>query len=206
MLLQLDIEGISQYNESINSSYRPSACGPTTAYVLLQNICLEKHISRQIARNDVFSYVDFLENLYFPIHQESISSLSINDLYKILGCTRIGLFRWRLIRNLSKLLGPSYIVKKCTLNDALHELHEGRPVAMKFDQYFTFQWRSKPTYKYHWVPLIGYEIKDDKLYLIFHDNGGRNRESIVRKTPYQMNHKVLSFVKIAPNPELPTKT
>ena len=169
MLLQLDIEGISQYNESINLSYRPSACGPTTAYVLLQNIC-----------------------------QESISSLSINDLYKILGCTRIGLFRWRLIRNLSKLLGPSYIVKKCTLNDALHELHEGRPVAMKFYQYFTFQWRSKPTYKYHWVPLIGYEIKDDKLYLIFHDNGGRNRESIIRIAPYQSNHKVLSFVKITP--------
>ncbi len=71
---------------------------------------------------------------------------------------------------------------------------------MKFDQYFTFQWftKKKPAYKYHWVPLIGYEIKNDDLYLIFHDNGGRGRESEIRSIRYDDNRHVLSFVKIEP--------
>lgn len=69
---------------------------------------------------------------------------------------------------------------------------------MKFDKHFTGQWRAKPTFKYHWVPLIGYEIKDNELYLIVHDNGGRNRESQIRTVRYAGNDKVLSFVKIEP--------
>ena len=32
-------------------------------------VVLEKHISHYLAQNDVFSYVDFLENLYF-LHQK----------------------------------------------------------------------------------------------------------------------------------------
>lgn len=123
---------------------------------------------------------------------------SINQLYEMLGGTIIGLFKWRLIRNLRKLL-PAWNVRTCTLKEAMQEIDAGRPVAMRFDRYFSLQWRNKQsTYAYHWVPLIGYKIQRDELLLIFHDNGGRDRGSEIRLTSYKDNVKVLSFVKIAP--------
>ncbi|KOS71726.1 hypothetical protein AEA09_01735 [Lysinibacillus contaminans] len=123
---------------------------------------------------------------------------SINQLYEMLGGTKIGLFKWRLIRNLRMLL-PAWNVRTCTLKEALQEIDEGRPVAMRFDRYFSLQWcNKKSTYAYHWVPLIGYKIQQDELSLIFHDNGGSDRESEIRLSRYQDNVKVLSFVKIAP--------
>ncbi|SOC41052.1 C39 family peptidase [Ureibacillus acetophenoni] len=123
-------------------------------------------------------------------------NFSINELYKKLGGTKIGLFRWRLIKNLRKLLGSNWKVSRCSLNEALEQLDQGRPVAMKFDRYFTFQWKYKSNFKYHWVPLIGYEIKNNELYLILHDNGWKNRDSQIRKVRYADNYKVLSYVKI----------
>ncbi|QCR33416.1 C39 family peptidase [Lysinibacillus sp. SGAir0095] len=167
MKVQLNVQGISQYNKDISPRYQNSACGPTTVFVILN------YHNYQQAKN-------------------------INDLYKLLGGTKIGLFRWRLIKNLRKLLGPKWNVSRCTLAESLKELEAGRPVAMKFDKHFTFQWLAKPTFNYHWVPLIGYLIQDDELYLILHDNGGRNRESQIRKVRFADNHKVLSFVKIEP--------
>lgn len=122
----------------------------------------------------------------------------INTLYKLLGGTRIGLFTWRLIKNLRKHLGSNWSISRCTLAESLKELEAGRPVFMKFDKYFTFQWLAKPTFKYHWVPLIGYEIQGNELYLILHDNGGRNRDSQIRKVRYAENYKILSYVKIEP--------
>ena len=103
-----------------------------------------------------------------------------------------------MIRNLQKLLGNDWVVKQCTVNEAIDELRAGRPVALKFDQYFSFNWFAKPKYKYHWVPLVGYEIRADKYYLKIHDNGGRNRASKVCDVLYEDNRSVLSFVKIAP--------
>lgn len=168
MKVQITIEGMSQYSPSINPSYQNSACGPTTIYVILNYFLKGRNVQ------------------------------TVNELYEILGGTKIGLFQWRLIKNLKKYLGSQWIVERCTLKEALHQLESKKPVAMKFDQYFTFQWKSEPTFKYHWVPLIGYEIINDRLYLIVHDNGGKHRESEIRKIPYGPNYKVVSFVKIEP--------
>lgn len=168
MKIQINLEGMSQYSEEVHPAYRNSACGPTTVYVILNYL-----FGKEAAQN-------------------------VNALYELLGGTKIGLFEWRLIKNLQKYLGSNWIVQRCTLKEALRQIDEGRPVAMKFDKYFTFQWKAKPTFHYHWVPLIGYEIKEDELFLIIHDNGGRNRESQIRKVPYGKNYKVLRFVKIEP--------
>nr|WP_106780688.1 C39 family peptidase [Lysinibacillus timonensis] len=165
MKVQLDVTGLSQYDETIQEIYQSSACGPTTIYVILNHLKLH-------------------------------STYSVNELYKRLGGTKIGLFKWRLIKNLRKLLGPKWNVSGCTLQEALKQLDLGKPVAMKFDRYFTFQRKSKSTFKYHWVPLIGYEIKDEELYLIVHDNGWKNRDSQIRKIRYANNQRVLSYVKI----------
>lgn len=167
MKVQLPVHGFSQFDASIQAEYRASACGPVTAYVLLNYISPN-------------------------------NSLLPNDLYRKLEGTRIGLFTYRFVRNLQKILGSDWTVKRCHLQTALEELSQGRPIALKFDKYFSFHWRKKYAYSYHWVPLIGYELIDDELFLIVHDNGGRNRESQIRKTSYAKNAKVLTFVQVTP--------
>ena len=169
MRIQLPVEGQSQYAPSILNKYKSSACGPTTAYVLLNYLQQDKE-------------------------------KSINQLYKSLGCTRIGLFSHRLIRNLKNILGPSFDVRNCSLNDALKEIEAGRPVAMKFDRYFSRHFFFKGDFNYHWVPLIGFEKTEDDILLIIHDNGARNRDSKIREISYQKNRKILSFIKISPIP------
>lgn len=165
---QLPVQGYSQYDNTIQANYRASACGPVTAYVLL--------------------------NYLFP----NASPYQPNDLYKKLGGTRIGLFTYRFIRNMGKLLGPNWTVSKCTLQEALNELNSGRPVALKFDKYFSLHWNKKFTFSYHWVPLIGYQLVDNELTLIIHDNGGQNRPSQIRKVRYSANAPILTFVRITP--------
>lgn len=169
MKVQLPVKGFSQYDASIQENYRASACGPVTAYVLM-NYLLPQACP------------------YQP-----------NDLYKKLGGTRIGLFTYRFIRNMRKLLGPSWKVNKCTLQVALNELKAGRPVALKFDKYFSLKWNKKFTFSYHWVPLIGYELVDNEVFLILHDNGGRNRFSKIRRVRYAENASILTFVQITPS-------
>ena len=121
-----------------------------------------------------------------------------NELYRLLGSTRIGLFTWRLVRNLRKILGPAWDIRTCSFDEAKEELLHGRPVACKFDRYFTFHWFRNYEFSYHWVPLIGFEETENGLELILHDNGGRNRESKIRKVPYDRNKEILTFVKIRP--------
>lgn len=123
----------------------------------------------------------------------------INQLYRLLGTTPIGLFSWRLLKNFRKASGSRYAIQKAaSIQEVKDELAAGRPVAMKFDRYFTFRWFSKPAYNYHWVPLIGFEETPEDLILYFHDNGKRNRPSKVRTVSYKENRKVLTFIKIVP--------
>jgi hypothetical protein len=169
MRTQLNVKGLSQYDNSIKTHYQPSACGPVTTLTILRywmpNAC----------------------------HYET------NQLYRLLGSTRIGLFTWLLIRNLRKILGPAWEVNTCTIDEAKFELLEGRPVACKFDRYFSFHWFGTYEFAYHWVPLIGFEEHENGLTLILHDNGGRNRESRIRKVSYEKNQEILTFVKIVPH-------
>ncbi|MER1958625.1 MAG: C39 family peptidase [Solibacillus sp.] len=173
MRVLLNVNGRSQYSADIRPELQNSACGPTTAHVILN------YLSRE---------------------DEKVVTKDINELYQLLGSTKIGLFKWRMIRNLRKLLGDDWCVEECTLTQAIEQLRAGNPVAMRFDVYFSGQLfsKNKPLYKYHWVPLIGYDVKDDELYLTIHDNGGRNRDSQVRTFKYDDNRKVLDFVKIEP--------
>ncbi|MDQ0430319.1 hypothetical protein QOZ98_003157 [Planomicrobium stackebrandtii] len=125
--------------------------------------------------------------------------IGTDQLYRLLGATPIGLFTWRLLRNFHKIAGPRYEAKKVrTIEEVKEELLAGRPLAMKFDRYFTLQWFSKPAYSYHWVPLIGFKQEDGDLLLYIHDNGQKNRPSKMRTVSYLENRKVLTFVKIMP--------
>ncbi|WOV86454.1 hypothetical protein QWT69_11065 [Sporosarcina oncorhynchi] len=158
--------GKSQFGDDIDNRYKTSACGPVTVYTILN------------------------------YHLYNTGQLPINTLYRLLGGTKIGLFTWRLIRNLRKLLGPSWVVQQCDIDELKLELDAGRPVAAKFDKWFTFHWFGTFSYDYHWVPVIGYKMSNQGLLLIVHDNGGRQRDSRIREIPYEPNRKILSFVQI----------
>lgn len=164
----LNVNGKSQYDEDINKSFRASACGPVTARVLMDQISL-----------DTCPY-------------------DVNELYVLLGGTKIGLIKGRFIRNMRKILGPDWTVAECSIEEVKWQIDSGRPVAAKFDKWFNFRWRGSYEFDYHWVPVIGYEEKDGDIELIIHDNGGRNRPSQVRHVSYQRNKPVVSFVKIEP--------
>ncbi|MFC5591371.1 hypothetical protein ACFPRA_21020 [Sporosarcina soli] len=164
----LNIQGKSQFDQDIQAAYRPSACGPVTAFVILQ--------------------------YHFP----SACRYNVNELYRLLGGTKIGLFKWRFIRNMRKLLGAAWLVAECDIEEAIRQIDSGRIVAAKFDKWFNFRWRGSYAFDYHWVPVIGYEKVNDDLRLIIHDNGGRNRPSQVRHISYKRNKPVLSFVKVEP--------
>lgn len=173
MRVLLDVKGMSQHHEEVHEKLRNSACGPVTTQVILNYIC----------------------------DDPSADKIDINALYKFLGSTKIGLFKWRMVKNLRKLLGKHWLIATCDIDEALVQLQLGRPVALRFDIYFNWQFlkKKKPLFKYHWVPLIGYEMCDNELYLMVHDNGGRNRESRIRTFKYEEQKQFLSFVKIEPS-------
>jgi hypothetical protein len=124
----------------------------------------------------------------------------VNDLYRLLGTTPIGLFTWRLVRRWNKVTSSNYEVKRIrSIEEVKTELLSGRPLAMKFDRYFSFRWFEKPMFNYHWVPLIGFNEKDDDLLLYIHDNRKRNRPAKIRTVSYKRHHKLLTFVKIKPH-------
>ncbi len=39
MKVLLNVNGMSQYGEAVRPSFRNSACGPTTVYVILNYLC-----------------------------------------------------------------------------------------------------------------------------------------------------------------------
>ena len=164
----LNVQGKSQYEADIEEKFRPSACGPVTAYVLLRHLLPDP-----------------------PPHQ-------VNDLYRLLGSTKIGLFKWRFLRNMQKLLGPGWQVAECGIEELQRQISAGRPVAAKFDKWFSWKWRGQFTFDYHWVPVIGYETTEDDVLLIIHDNGSRRSGSRVRHVSYRQNRSILSFIKIEP--------
>lgn len=169
MSKQIEVEGKCQYDSDIKAAYRASACGPVTAFVLLRHL--------------------------FPDRQAP----QVNDLYRLLGGTRIGLPAWRFIRNMRKVLGSGWTVQKCTVTEAVEQIDNGLPVAVKFDKWTSLNWRRRFSFDYHWVVMTGYEMVGGALYLHVHDHGGRNRKSQVRRIPYLPNEKVLTFIKLEPS-------
>lgn len=127
------------------------------------------------------------------------NTYTANHLYEEIGATKIGSFRFIMVRRLRKLLGSSWRISPSDrIDEVIHELQRGRPVAAKFDKYFTFRFFSKPLYAYHWVVLTGYEIKDGHIYLFFHDNGAPGRKSKLQRVSFEEQSGVLRFILLSP--------
>ena len=166
MKASLDFKGKSQYDEDIEKRFRPSACGPVTAYLMLNH------------------------------HFQNSPSYNVNELYRLLGGTSIGLFTWRFITNLKKLLGNDWHVARCSIDEVIRQIDAGHPVAAKFDKWFSLRWRGKYEFNYHWVTVIGYDKSADDVTLIIHDNGGLNRPSKLRRVSFKENKLILTFIKM----------
>lgn len=158
--------GKSQYDHDINERFRPSACGPVTAYTILR------------------------------YHEHDLAKSCVDDIYRLLGGMKIGLFKWRFVWRLRRLLGPEWTIENCGLEELKKEIEAGRPVAAKFDKWFSFHWFGKYVFDYHWVPVVGFKETENGIILLVHDNGGRNRDSQMREIAYEPNQAILSFIKI----------
>ncbi|WP_198015890.1 C39 family peptidase [Paenibacillus sp. HW567] len=81
------------------------------------------------------------------------------------------------------------------------EIDAARPVAVKFDKWFSFRWRESYAYDYHWVLGIGYDETDIETgpVLIVQDNGIRHKSGGFtpgkeRRIPYQPNQEIITMV------------
>lgn len=125
---------------------------------------------------------------------------SVSELYRTFGGTRLGLSAGRFIKGASKMLGSGWIVRRCSLDELKEEIKAGRPVAAKFDKWFSFRWFGKYAFAYHWVPVVGFEEENGGTVLIVHDNGGRGRPSRILRVSYSQNRQILTFVRMSPAP------
>jgi len=124
--------------------------------------------------------------------------ISVSELYRSFGGTRLGLSAGRFIKGASKMLGGGWIVSRCSLEELKEEIKAGRPVAAKFDKWFSFRWFGNYEFAYHWVPIVGYTEEGGDTVLIVHDNGGRGRPSRIRRVSYARNRPILTFVRMTP--------
>lgn len=124
--------------------------------------------------------------------------IAINELYRALGTTPIGLFTWRLKARLSRMLGPSWQVRQITKQQALVAVNRSEPIALKFDRYFTPFFYKKARYNYHWTVLVGYQMEGARLKLFVEDLGTRTRGSRIEKIDYLENAHALTFIHIKP--------
>lgn len=128
-----------------------------------------------------------------------IADFSINELYKKLHCTKIGLPTSFLLFFSKILLGPHWSIKKIDVDLALIELNNQRPVILKFDRYLSTKFWKKPYFYYHWTVLVDYEIQADRLFLVVEDLGSPSRESCRHSIPFEENKHALSFIQFTPN-------
>ncbi|MEK3899645.1 C39 family peptidase [Paenibacillus sp. FSL R7-0179] len=173
-----------------------SACGPATMAALLEY--WHSHRSRT-----------FIPGIR---HFDSMAA-HINYIYTHHGGTPWGMSTRSFVRGLRAYIGSalpllhnhSGLIEVSVFNDIGRyraEINAGRPVALKFDKWFSLRWRGRYAYDYHWVLGIGYEDEEDgSCKLVVHDNGvqhpgGGYTPGRERLISYSANIKILTMVSL----------
>lgn len=120
---------------------------------------------------------------------------SINELYRTLGTTRIGLFTPCLLYNAQKLLGEGWQVKRASIKTVMTELTKQRPVLAKFDRFTSLTPWKPAYYRYHWVVVNSYTIANGRLHFTATSNAK------MFNFDYSTNAHALTFVQISPKNE-----
>lgn len=124
--------------------------------------------------------------------------MSASDLYRSFGGTPLGLSVRKFVKGVSRILGSGWSVQTCSIGELKQEILDGRPVAAKFDKWFSFRWFGTYTFAYHWVPVVGFSEEGGDTVLVVHDNGARGRPSRIRRVSYSRNRAILTFVRVTP--------
>ena len=191
---KLSAEPYTQWEKGVFSP--SSACGPSTMAALTEYWSSQKGM-------------DFIPGKsHFPS-----KAAHINYIYRHHGGTPWGMSVRSFTKGIKAYLRApfsqyerKYKLLVRTFNDLDHykaEIDAGRPVAIKFDKWFSLHWRRRFAYDYHWVMGIGYEESEDQkdTLLIIHDNGVRHKEGTFtlgkeRRIPYTANKEIITMVSL----------
>jgi len=189
---KLAVEPYTQWEPEVSAA--SSACGPSTMAALL-----EYWRTRQ-GHGFIQGWSHF-----------NSKAAHINYIYRHHGGTPWGMSVRSFKRGIEAYIGaafnseeaPRHKLSLRTFNDFDQykaEIDAGRPVAIKFDKWFSFHWKGSFTYDYHWVIGTGYEhaVDSQEATLIILDNGGKVPGSFIpsreRRVDYVLNKDILTMV------------
>lgn len=176
----------SQYDSNVKSGYRNSACGPTTIAVILQYW----HDSRGKSKLQVY-------NSGYTTKGDFINSMYVNRGGSALG---MSVSKVRSTGLESEVLARGYSALTSTFNNFAsykNEIDNNRPLAVKFDKYFTFfEPNADYAYDYHWTPGLGYIYASTGTMLRVQTLG---TNSYIRDINYNVNSAIISMVSLTIN-------
>lgn len=191
---RLKAEAYTQWEAGVESP--SSACGPATMAALVEY--WHSHQGR----------------LFVPgLRHFDSRAAHINYIYTHHGGTPWGMSARSFARGLRAYISqaappgydPASLMEISLFNDIGRyraEIDAGRPVALKFDKWFSLRWRGRYVYDYHWVLGIGYENQEDgSCILLVHDNGvqhpgGGYTPGRERKISYEANKAIITMVSL----------
>ncbi|WP_232238827.1 C39 family peptidase, partial [Paenibacillus forsythiae] len=156
------MEPYTQWEPGVRSA--SSACGPSTMAAITE------YWGRRLGKPDMIGKKRFRSKA------EHINHLYNRYRGRPWGMSARG-FASGLQAYLRDSLGNSATVLLRRFNDfSLYksEIDAGRPVAVKFDKWFSLRWLGGYAYDYHWTVGTGYEMTETGLlWLIVQDNGSK---------------------------------
>lgn len=188
---KLTVEPYTQWEPGVASP--ASACGPATMAALME------YWSTRPGKR----FIGGKSHFYSKAEH-------INHMYSYHGGTPWGMSVRSFIRGIKDYTRASsapeeqYQLTLTAFNDMSRytaEIDAERPVAIKFDKWFTFRWRGRYVYDYHWVLGIGYEASADGAapVLIVLDNGIKYKDgsfapSKERRIHFSSNKGIITMV------------
>ncbi|NGZ78012.1 C39 family peptidase [Saccharibacillus alkalitolerans] len=188
----LSYQAYTQWETGIRSP--ASACGPAAIAGLV------RYWEERLPKREGSSFA--------PLPADPAQA--VNEMYRACGGTPLGMSAPVLALGLrrqlnARLRGLGLTARASTprlksFEAYRREIDEGRPVAVKFDKWFSLRWLERPAFDYHWTVGCGYRIEDDGTQLlIVHDAGTRFKdgtytESRERRIEYAPHRAVLTLV------------
>ncbi|QWU16554.1 Peptidase_C39 like family protein [Paenibacillus sophorae] len=186
---KLNLEPYTQWAQGVR--FASSACGPATMAAITE------YWGRKLGEPNLIGKERFRSK-----------TEHINHLYARYGGRRWGMsargFEKGIKAYLRTSLGNAPAIRLRSFNDfALYkaEIDAGRPVAVKFDKWFSLRWFGNYAYNYHWTVGTGYEMTEPNLWLIVQDNGSKRANggftaSRERRIEYAANREVITMVAV----------
>jgi len=192
---KISVEPYTQWDPGVASP--SSACGPATIAALVE------YWSTQGGQAFIHGQSHF-----------GSKAAHMNYIYSGHGGAPWGMSVRRLMRGIREYIQSSALygadnhlqITLSAFNDFASykkEIDAGRPVALKFDKWFTFRWRGKYVYDYHWVLGVGYEdaASGSGEVLIVLDHGVKTANGMVipsreRRINYVSNKGIITMVSL----------